>query len=174
MFTFITGGYRTGRSSYALRRATELGPPPWCYASRGVEADDSLKKRLQQHRRDQEAIWHTRSVPDDILELTQAEALTPFGALVIDGFAKWVEHRVARQPEDDDLGLIREVEALADRLYRTTTPVVLVSREVGFSQPPESPEARRAYRVTSGANQILANSASHIALMVSGVPMRVR
>lgn len=174
MFTFITGGYRTGRSSYALRRATELGPPPWCYASCGVEADESLKKRLQQHRRDQEAIWVTHGVPHDILALTAADFLAPYGAVVIDGFAKWIETRVSSQPEADDSKLIRDVESLADRLYRTTTPMVLVSREVGFSTPPEAPEARRAYRITSGANQILAASAATVALMVSGIPMRVK
>ncbi len=174
MFTFITGGFRSGRSSYALRRASELGRPPWCYASRGVEADESLSKRLAQHRRDQEAIWHTRSVPDDITELTVPAAMAPYGALVIDGFARWVEQRVVGQPEAQDGKLIEQVEELADKLYRATTPVVLVTREVGLASPPEAPELRRAFRITASANQILANSASQISMMVSGVPLRVR
>ena len=33
MFTFVTGGLRSGKSEYALRRASELGPPPWLYVA---------------------------------------------------------------------------------------------------------------------------------------------
>ncbi len=174
MFKFITGGFRSGRSSYALRRASELGPPPWCYASRGVEVDESLTKRLQTHRKDQEAIWTACPVPNTILDITTPEALAPYGVMVIDGFAKWVEDRVTAQDEIDDSKLMHEVEELADRLYRTTTPVILVTREVGSTPPPQDLQAKRAYHLLGSANQVLAASASQIALMVSGVPMRIR
>jgi adenosyl cobinamide kinase/adenosyl cobinamide phosphate guanylyltransferase len=33
MFTFVTGGLRSGKSDYALRRASELGTPPWLYVA---------------------------------------------------------------------------------------------------------------------------------------------
>ena len=40
MFTFVTGGLRSGKSGYALARATELGPPPWAFVASSVEGDD--------------------------------------------------------------------------------------------------------------------------------------
>ena len=58
MFTFVTGGLRSGKSEYGLRRASELGPPPWLYVAPHIEGDDELKARLARHRRDQEAAWH--------------------------------------------------------------------------------------------------------------------
>lgn len=113
-------------------------------------------------------------MPNNILDITTAEALAPYGVVVIDGFAKWLEDRVTAQDETDDGKLMHEVEELADRLYRTTTPVILVTREVGFSPPPQDLQAKRAYHLLGSANQVLAASASQIALMVSGVPMRIR
>ena len=63
MFTFVTGGLRSGKSEYALRRASELGPPPWLYVAPHIEGDDELKARLARHRRDQEAAWHLLEAP---------------------------------------------------------------------------------------------------------------
>lgn len=174
MFTFVTGGFRSGRSNYALRRACELGPPPWCYVSLGLDTDDAIAKRLEHHRRDQEAIWHTKPIPEKVADLVSPEALAPYGSVVIDGFSRWIEERLTAHPELSDAQLIADVEELADRLYRTTVPVVLVTREVGLARPPEDPLLKRAFRLTASANQILASSATHVSLLISGVPLRVR
>jgi len=63
MFTFVTGGLRSGKSEYALRRASELGAPPWLYVAPAIEGDDELKAWLGKHRRDQEATWKLLEPP---------------------------------------------------------------------------------------------------------------
>ena len=67
MFTFVTGGLRSGKSEYALRRASELGPPPWLYVAAHIEGDDELKARLARHRRDQEAAWKLIEAPPKLV-----------------------------------------------------------------------------------------------------------
>ena len=52
MFTFVTGGLRSGKSEYAIRRASEMGPPPWLWVAAYLEGDDELKARLVGHRRE--------------------------------------------------------------------------------------------------------------------------
>src|SRR5450755_1861360 len=66
MFTFVTGGLRSGKSEYALQRASELGPPPWLYVAPAIEGDDELKARLAKHRRDQEATWRLLEAPEHL------------------------------------------------------------------------------------------------------------
>src|SRR5882757_8957145 len=99
MFTFVTGGYRSGRSNYALRRAAELGQPPWLYVSTGQDTDEAVRSRIQRHRRDVEAIWRTAVMPARLLDLVQPAAGTPgplegSGAAVIDDIAGWIQTRL--------------------------------------------------------------------------------
>jgi adenosylcobinamide kinase/adenosylcobinamide-phosphate guanylyltransferase len=178
MYIFVTGGYRSGRSNYALRRAAELGPPPWLYVTAGEETEDSVRKRIARQRRDKEAIWRTAITPPDLRTLLDAKALEGLGALVLDGFTGWLTTRIAATTPDDDKALLTEIEALADGLYRTHTPVILVSQEMGWGGIPrpdgDGKEERRYIRVVASANQILTGVAASVVLMVSGVPLKVR
>jgi len=174
MFIFITGGYRSGRSNYALRRAAELGPPPWLYATSGNETDEAVRKRIERHRRDREAIWRTLPLPEDWRELLASPGLKGVGAAVFDGVVEWLEARLAKTPPGGEAALLDEVEVTADRLYRTKVPILVVSQEMGQAPHPTDPVGERLTHVVSSANQILAGRASGVVLMVSGVPLRVR
>lgn len=174
MYTFVTGGHRSGRSNYALRRAAELGPPPWLYVTAGEETDEAVRKRIERQRRDQEAIWRTTVMPNDLGELLEPKLLEEYGAVVLDGFSGWLVSRSERTPETEDRQLLLEVGELADRLYRAASSLVVVSLEVGFAPLPAEPALQRQVRLLTSANQILAANAGSMVLMVSGVPLRVR
>ena len=73
-----------------------------------------------------------------------------------------------------DYDLVAEVEALADKLYRATTPIVLVTTEIGLGFLPASVPDRRLINIAGIANQILAERARSVVMMVSGVPLRLR
>src|SRR3954462_13163838 len=109
MYTFVTGGYRSGRSNYALRRAAELGAPPWLYVSTGRETDEAVRKRIERHRRDIEAIWRTAVMPAKLEDLLQPATLDGCGAAVFDGLAGWVEARLGRTQPDADPALLDEI-----------------------------------------------------------------
>lgn len=174
MFTFVSGGLSSGKSSYALRRASELGPPPWLYVAPAIESDLIIKNRLVTHRRDQEAIWHMKDAPATLADVIAPEMVSGHGALVIDRFSVWIASRLATLPATQDQDLLAEVEALADRMYRSTVPSVLVTTEVGLGFLPAAVADRRLIDAVGRANQILAERASSVVLMISGVPLRLR
>src|SRR5205814_883552 len=130
MFTFVTGGLRSGKSEYALRRASELGPPPWLYVAPHIEGDDELKARLARHRRDQEAAWKLVEAPAKLGTMVQSETLAGHGAAVVDRFTIWLSNRLNASEATADYDLIAEVEALSDKLYRSSTPIDLVTTEI--------------------------------------------
>ena len=173
MFTFVSGGLSTGKSDYAFRRASELGPPPWLYVSPQVEGDEAVKTRLAQYRRDQEAIWRIKDAPPELESLLVPEILERHGALVIDKFSLWIAGQLAKTPPSADGALLEGVERLADKLYRSPVPAVLVTTEVGLAFQPTVTE-RRFIDVAGRANQLLADRASSVVFMVSGVPWRLR
>jgi len=174
MFTFVTGGLRSGKSEYALRRATELGPPPWLYVATQTDGDDELKARLARHRRDQDATWKLIEAPEKIGAALEPAVLAGHGAVVIDRFTLWLSKRLAGTPTKVDFDLLGEVEQLADKLYRSATPVVLVTTEIGLGFLPASVPDRRLIDIAGLANQILAERAQSVVMTVSGVPLRLR
>jgi adenosylcobinamide kinase/adenosylcobinamide-phosphate guanylyltransferase len=174
MFTFVTGGLRSGKSEYGLRRASELGPPPWLYVAPHIEGDDELKARLARHRRDQNAAWHLHEAPAKLTAALAPETLVGHGAAVIDRFTIWLSNRLTASEAAADYDLVAEVETLSDRLYRSTTPIVLVTTEIGLGFLPASVPDRRLINIAGIANQILAERAQSVVMMVSGVPLRLR
>jgi adenosylcobinamide kinase/adenosylcobinamide-phosphate guanylyltransferase len=174
MFTFVTGGLRSGKSGYALRRASELGPPPWLYVAAHVEGDEELKARLEGHRRDQDATWKLIEAPEQLLTVLDPATLTGHGAVVLDRFSVWLSNRLAKTDRTADRDLLAEIETLSDRLYRSTTPVVLVTTEIGLGFLPASVPDRRLINVAGMANQILSERAETAVMMVSGIALRLR
>jgi adenosylcobinamide kinase/adenosylcobinamide-phosphate guanylyltransferase len=174
MYIFVTGGYRSGRSNYALRRAAELGQPPWLYVSTGRETDEAVRKRIERHRRDVEAIWRTEVMPSKLADIMAPASLAGCGAAVLDGIAGWIESHLSGAAAMDDATLIGEIGALAQRLYRSPIPLVVTSTEMGMGLVPGNEQEQRLLRVVTSANQLLAQQAGSVVLMVSGVPFKVR
>jgi adenosyl cobinamide kinase/adenosyl cobinamide phosphate guanylyltransferase len=174
MFTLVTGGLSSGKSEYALGRASELGPPPWLYVAPALEGDDELKAWLGKHRRDQEAIWRLIEAPERLETVLEPATLDGHGSLLIDRFTVWVSNRLARSEKSADRGLLDEIERLADRLYRSVTPAVVVTTEVGLGFLPANVPDRRLVDVVGMANQILSDRAKNASLLVSGIALRLR
>jgi adenosylcobinamide kinase/adenosylcobinamide-phosphate guanylyltransferase len=173
MFIFVTGGQRSGRSNYALRRASELGPPPWRYITSGDD-DESARRRIERTRKDQEAIWQVAAMPADLATLVKPESVAGLGAIVIDSFNSWLSTRMAGTSSAEDQALLAEVESLADKFYRAPVPLVIISQEQNMGDPPVDPGTERYVRTIAGANQLLAQIAGSVVFMVSGVPLKVR
>jgi len=93
---------------------------------------------------------------------------------VLDRFSLWLSGRLGASDQRSDRSLFDEVERLADRLYRSPTPSVLVTTEVGLGFLPASVPDRRLIDVVGVANQILAERAQTVVFMVSGVAQRLR
>jgi adenosylcobinamide kinase / adenosylcobinamide-phosphate guanylyltransferase len=173
MFIFVTGGQRSGRSNYGLRRASELGPPPWRYVTSGDD-DESARRRIERTRKDQEAIWQVAPMPTDLGTLLKPEATAGLGAIVLDSFSSWLSSHMAGTASTQDQALLAEVEQLADRFYRSPVPLVIISQELNMGDPPADAGAERYIRTIAGANQLLAGMAQSVVLLVSGVPLKVR
>ena len=104
-----------------------------------------------------------------------ADTLAGHGAAVIDRFTVWLSNRLAISDADAaDYDLIAEVETFADRLYRSTMPIVVVTTEIGLGFLPASVPDRRLINIAGIANQILAERAQSVVMTVSGVPLRLR
>jgi adenosylcobinamide kinase/adenosylcobinamide-phosphate guanylyltransferase len=134
----------------------------------------SWGRRLAGYRRDQEARWKLIEAPELLWNALDPSVIDNHGALVIDRFTIWLSNHLAKIPKSSDSEFLTEIEQLADRLYRSTTPAVLVTTEIGLGFLPASVPDRRLINVAGLANQILAERAQTVVMTVSGVPLRQR
>ncbi|HEY0707594.1 MAG TPA: bifunctional adenosylcobinamide kinase/adenosylcobinamide-phosphate guanylyltransferase, partial [Polyangia bacterium] len=155
--------------------AAELGPPPWLYVTGGQETDEAIRKRAERTRRESEAIWRTGTLTTDLPALIETAKKEGAGAVVLDGFVPWLNKRLADAPTAE-AALLAEVQEFAERLARGTVPALVVTQEVGHGIPHLTPDTHeyRLLRLVGHANQALANEATGLVMMVSGVPLRVR
>ena len=174
MFTFVTGGLRSGKSEYALRRASELGPPPWLYVAAHIEGDDELKVRLASHRRDHDTTWKLIEAPDKLAAALEPATLEGSGAVVLDRFTVWLSKRIEGTDKSRDSELLAEVAQPGRPALPVADAGRLVTTEIGLGFLPANVPDRRLINVAGRANQMLADRASSVVLMVSGVPFRLR
>ncbi len=194
--TLILGGARSGKSSYAEKRAKELGGDNVLYVATSQIKDDEMRERVDKHRSDRPSAWETVEAPRDnaqALRRAQDNALGqehPATIILLDCVTFLVANHLmdASAPEDDpfddlkddpfdkkiEAAVVAEVESLLNYVRENDVELLAVSNEVGLGLVPAY-ELARAYRDILGrANQILAQQADEVLFFVAGLPMKVK
>lgn len=181
MITFILGGARSGKSSYAERLAAEHGGPV-LYVATARAWDADMTARIARHKADRPAHWLTLEAPlqvgEAVTEWLRA-APEPPAVVLLDCLTLLANNVVVPLPEDlrpeeAEAALAPEIVALAEAIKMSGLDWIVVSNEVGLGIVPPYPLGR-AYRDALGrANQRMAALADRVFFMVAGLPMTVK
>jgi len=160
--TFVLGGARAGKSTYAERLATESGLPV-CYIATAAAGDDEMAARIAAHRAARDPAWTTIEAPLDIAAALAAE---PERLALVDCLTLWLSNLMLGGHDVE-----AATAALLAALARRATPVILVANEVGLGIVPDNPLAR-AYRDAHGRlNQRVATAADRVLFIAAGLPL---
>jgi len=187
--TLILGGARSGKSTFAERRAKELGGDSVLYVATSETKDEEMQERVEKHRSERPSAWETIEVPRNVAQALRQKR-SAAKVILLDCITFLVANHLleAAGPEDDpfddpsadpfdariEVGVVAEVEALAAFVAETEVEMLVVSNEVGLGVVPPY-ELGRAYRDILGrANQILARHADEVQLLVAGIPLKVK
>ena len=180
-FTLITGGARSGKSSFAELLAAHAKRPVIYIATAQIR-DEEMALRVKKHQQQRPSTWRLieepRNIRDTLLQLKDEDVI-----ILLDCVTLWLTNLLlaGNLKNDDDLSnnklepqildIVKDVAQLA----RDIKPqVIFVSNEVGQGIVPEYPLAR-AYRDLAGrSNQILAHSADQVYMVVAGFPMEIK
>lgn len=165
--TLVTGGCRSGKSRYAQSLAESLGPDRVMLAT--AEAlDDEMRDRIARHQADRRSGWRTIESPLHIADhLNQ-----PGEVVLVDCLTLWVSNLLCADRTDADME--SAAKHLVTQLRRASSPVVLVTNEVGMGIVPMNTLARR-FRDHSGfLAQHIAQVADRVVLTVAGIPMIIK
>ena len=162
----ITGGARSGKSTFAEHTTLALGAPA-LYIATAEAHDDEMRARIAEHQARRGADWTTIAEP---LALTRTLSGHDAGPpVLVDCLTLWLTNLIL-----SDTPWQPEVEALANAIPNRQAPVVFVTNEVGSGIVPENALARRFRDAAGQMNQQNAAVCDELWLCVSGHPVQVK
>ncbi len=167
----VLGGARSGKSALAQRLAVASGGPVTALVT-AEPIDEEMASRIDNHRRDRPAGWHTVEAPYDLPEALSR--VDDAEIALVDCATVWLSNLLVRG--DDDSSVDAATERLVDVVMeRRNAPTVVVSNEVGYGLVPPDPLSRRFRDAQGRANQRLTGAVDRALFVVAGmlVPLQV-
>ena len=163
----ITGGSRSGKSSYAEQLALELSDRPVYLATARIW-DAEFRERVRRHQERRGPQW------TNIEEEKQLSRHALAGRVVlVDCLTLWCTNFFFDQQSDVDRALA-EAKAELDRFTAQDATFILVTNEIGMGGTSENEVQRKFTDLQGWMNQYAASLADEVVLMVSGIPVKIK
>lgn len=164
---FITGGQRSGKSSYAQQVALSLSENPVYLATSRIW-DEEHQKRIERHKADRGTEW-TNIEEEKQLSNHRLENRV----VLVDCVTLWATNFFFDNNSDVDLSLAMIKEEF-DKLILQEAQFIFVSNEIGLGGTSENKAQRLFMDLQGWVNQYIASKANRVYLMVSGIPLQVK
>ncbi len=165
--TFITGGARSGKSSFAQKQAEMAGKNPVYLATARVW-DEDFRCRIERHRKDRGPHWINME-EEKQLSACDVEGQT----VLLDCITLWLTNIYYDNQFDADRSL-EEAIAEWDRFVQKEMTLIVVSNELGMGVHPVEESARKFADLQGWMNQYIASQAAEVYLMISGIPVKIK
>ena len=173
----VTGGARSGKSSFAEKLALKIGGGRAAYIATAQIFDDEMKFRVEVHKSRRGDNWTTFEAPFRAEEKI-LEAGKNFGAILFDCVTIYISNFICAENLDDEKILYENlrgvIQKLIDAAKKSEATVIFVSNEVGGGIVPENKLARRFRDLAGVANQMLAAQADKVFLTVAGIAIDIK
>ncbi|MDR1707804.1 bifunctional adenosylcobinamide kinase/adenosylcobinamide-phosphate guanylyltransferase [Dysgonomonas sp.] len=165
--TLITGGQRSGKSSYAEKLALSLSSNPVYLATSRVW-DEEHRIRIGRHKASRGNEW-TNIEEDRQLSLH----ILAGRVVLIDCVTLWATNFFFDLQSDVE----KSLEALKEEFERFTnqdSQFIFVTNEIGMGEISQNEIQRKFADLQGWLNQYIASKADEVYLMVSGIPVRIK
>lgn len=200
----VTGGARSGKSTYAERLAREAAkrhpvPRPAAYIATGMAIDSEFEERIAHHkaRRGGDFVSHEEPYAIDTVV---DRAFKAHDVVLLECMTTWLGNMFFRPSSDDAVNtavnaLIRAAgkspSVPSDPIAMLNAPVlsaqpvtmlaeasgrvlIIVSNELGLGIVPADAESRRYRDMHGRMNQMIAAAADIAVFVASGIPVRLK
>jgi adenosylcobinamide kinase/adenosylcobinamide-phosphate guanylyltransferase len=171
---FILGGARSGKSRYAQDLADQLGSKV-LFVATGEPLDDEMQDRIAKHKKSRPSNWRTLEKPRDVPEGLK-QFIGDAEVVILDCITLLVGNLLGDELDymKAEVRVLTQINELIDCIHKLDRIFIIVSNEVGLGVVPEY-KLGRIYRDLLGkANQLIAQHADEVNLMVAGIPIKVK
>lgn len=173
---FVTGGARSGKSTFAEAYVRKHAPGGALYVATAEAHDEEMQERIRLHQEDREKAhysWETAECPRQLPAfLSSCEGKT----VLVDCLTIWLSNELLalEQEADCDERLNQAIQELVDAASEYSGTLVFVSNEVGSGVVPAY-KLGRVFRDAAGRlNQQIAKRAEEVYLVTAGIPMELK
>lgn len=164
---YITGGQRSGKSSYAQNLALKLSDHPvYLATSRVWDADH--RKRIERHQSDRDERWTNLEEEKHVSKHTLYQRV-----VVMDCVTLWLTNFFSDTQYNIEQSL-EEAKTEFDRFIQQDFTLIIISNELGMGLHADTEAGRKFTDLQGWMNQYIAQKAHHAILMVSGLPVSIK
>ncbi len=168
--TFIVGGARSGKSTFAAACVRALNKKI-AFIATGEALDKEMRRRILAHKKSRPVSWDTFEEPYRVASLLK-EIKGRYDIVIIDCLTLLVSNLMgkglpARAIEE-------EMRSILEELAKSKVRALIVSNEVGLGIVPASKLGRDFRDIAGRVNQITAAAADEVFFMVSGIPWSIK
>lgn len=163
----ITGGARSGKSTYAERLALSLSPAPIYLATARIW-DDDFRQRVARHQERRGAEW-INIEEEKCLSRHRVEGQV----VLVDCVTLWCTNFFFDLKSDIDQTL-EAARKEFDAFIRQDATFIFVTNEIGMGGTSGNELQRKFTDLLGWMNQYIARQADEVILMVSGIPVTIK
>ena len=167
MIYYISGGERSGKSSYAQKLAESLSETPIYLATSRIW-DEDFKQRVDRHISDRDERWTTIEE-----EKWLSKVISEKQTVVIDCVTLWLTNFFVDTKYDIEKALEIAKEEI-NKLVEIDTNIIIISNEIGMGLHANSESGRKFTQLQGWTNQHIAKLADKATFMVSGLPLTLK
>lgn len=172
----VTGGARSGKSSYALERCESI-PGSRCFVATCPVIDPEMDERINAHKLEREGRgWHSIEEETSLAQLFTR--LSGYETVLIDCLTLWVNNLMYQAELEGRVFSEKEIQGEAEKLVLAMETfqgtVCLVTNEVGMGIVPDNALARKYRDLVGSCNRYLAKKADEVILVSCGIPLPLK
>lgn len=163
----ITGGARSGKSTYAEQLALALSPSPVYMATARIW-DEDFRERVRRHQARRGPEWTNIEEEKYLSRHNLADRV-----VLVDCVTLWCTNFFF----DLDSDIVRVLEAAKqefDAFTRQEATFIFVTNEIGLGGTSDNKLQRKFTDLLGWMNQYIAACADEVVLMVSGIPLTIK
>jgi adenosylcobinamide kinase/adenosylcobinamide-phosphate guanylyltransferase len=172
--TLVLGGIRSGKSRWAEAAIAESlqADQPVQYLATGqvADSDAAWRLRIAEHRDRRPSHWSTVET-DDVARQLRRSPDTP---TLVDDIGGWLTATLDKHQAWDGGSVSPDLDDLTAAVAEFSSPLVLVSPEVGLTVVATTASGRRFSDELGALNQRLAALCERVVLVVAGHPLPIK
>lgn len=168
--TYICGGARSGKSTFALSMAKKH-KGKIAFIATCEPKDHEMKERIALHKASRPKCWQTFEEPREIASVLNKTG-PKFKTIIIDCITLWIANLMVKNNKITSIET--KMRTILNTIQRINADCIIVTNEVGLGIVPNNKMAREFRDISGRINQMIAQRAKTAYFMVSGISWRIK